>query len=230
MTARETARRSRWIVAIAAMSIVGVIGAGFGFAMQFQSTAQREADAKAPPAGPVLAEVTQGSLAAEVGFTGEVGPSTQTPVTVVAPPDASLAVVTGRPLEVGATATSGHVLTEVNGRPLFGVRSPFSFYRDMGVGDRGPDVAALQTALAAHSYPVEADGRFGSETAAAVARWYRDGGYEAPTRTPTVVEPDDAEEDDGAKDTGTTPPTTEGFVPVAEIQAMPRTPRRSSRD
>jgi hypothetical protein len=221
VTTRENPGRSRWIIAIAAVSVVCVISAGFWFASQFQSSAQQEADAKAPPPGPVLAEVTQGSLAAEMGFNGEVGPSTQTPVTVVAPPDASLAVVTGRPLEVGATASSGHVLTEVNGRPLFGVHSPFSFYRDMGVGDRGPDVAALQTALAARSYPVKADGRFGSETAAAVARWYRESGYDAPTRSPTVVEPDDAEEGDGAKDTGTTPPPTEGFVPVTEIQAMP---------
>ncbi|MFS0910705.1 peptidoglycan-binding protein [Microbacterium sp. 179-I 3D2 NHS] len=159
-------------------------------------------------------------------FTGEVGPSTQTPVTVIAPSDASLAVVTGRPLEVGATASTGHVLTEINGRPLFGVQSPFAFYRDMGVGDRGPDIAALQTALAARSYPVAADGRFGSETAAAVARWYRDSGYEAPTRSATVPEPDDAkpndaEEGDGAKESGAAQPTTEGFVPVTEIQALP---------
>ncbi|MFB4350548.1 peptidoglycan-binding protein [Microbacterium sp. CR_7] len=221
MIARENAARSRWVVAIAAMSIVSVIGVGFWFATQFQSAAQQEADAKAPAPGAVLAEVTQGSLAAEVGFTGEVGPSTQTPVTVVAPPDASLAVVTGRPLEVGETASSGHVLTEVNGRPLFGVHSPFAFYRDMGVGDRGPDVAALQSALAARSYPVKADGRFGSETAAAVVRWYRDDGYEAPTRVSTVAEPDGAEDDDGARDTSTPPPPTGGFVPVAEIQAMP---------
>ena len=73
MTRPERSTRSRWITVAVALSIVAVIGAGFWFATQFQSAAQQEADAKAPPAGPVFAEVTQGSLAGEVGFTGQVG-------------------------------------------------------------------------------------------------------------------------------------------------------------
>lgn len=216
----ETARRSRWIVVIAVVLIVALIGAGFWFATQFQSSAQQEANAKAPAPGPVFAEVAKGSLDGEVGFTGQAGPSTQTPVTVLPVADASLTVVTGRPLATGATASSGQVLTEVNGRPLFGVQSAFSFYRDMGVGDRGPDVEALQAALVARSYQLNADGRFGSETATAVKRWYKDSGYEAPTRS-AAAEKTSPGEGEKSAETSAKVPTAEGYVPVAEILAMP---------
>lgn len=223
----ERSRRPRGVVVIAVVLIVALIGAGFWFASQFQSSAQQEANAKAPAPGPVFAEVAQGSLAGEVGFAGQVGPSTQTPVTVLPVADASLTVVTGRPLASGSTASSGQVLTEVNGRPLFGVQSAFSFYRDMGLGDRGPDVEALQAALVARSYQVTADGRFGSETAAAVKRWYQDSGYEAPTRrAPTVDKASPAEnvrpvEGDKPAEGDTDVPAAEGYVPLSEILAMP---------
>lgn len=217
----ETANRSPWMVVIAVVLIVALIGAGFWFAAQFQSSAQQEADAKAPSPGPVFAEVTQGSLAGEVGFTGPAGPSTQTPVTVLPVADASLTVVTGRPLETGATASSGQVLTEVNGRPLFGVQSAFSFYRDLGVGDRGPDVQALQTALVARSYRLNADGRFGSETATTVKRWYQDNGYEAPTRSAAAADKTSQGEGEKPAETSVKAPTAEAYVPVAEILAMP---------
>lgn len=217
----ETARRSRWVVVIAVVLIVALIGTGFWFAAQFQSSAQQEANAKAPVPGPVFAEVTQGSLAGEVGFTGQVGPSTQTPVVVLPVADASLTVVTGRPLVTGATASSGQVLTEVNGRPLFGVQSAFSFYRDMGVGDRGPDVEALQSALVARSYRLDADGWFGSETATAVQRWYQDSGYDAPTRSAAAVEKTSPGEGEKSAETSAKAPAAEGYVPVAEVLAMP---------
>lgn len=229
-TVPGTSRRSRAFVLAGGLAIVLALGAGFWFAAQFQSSAQQEANAKAPAPGPVFAEVTQGSLAGEVSFAGQVGPSTQTPVTVTPVPNASLAVVTGHPLEAGATASSGQVLTEVNGRPLFGVQSPFSFYRDMGVGDRGPDVEALQRALAARSYPVTADGRFGAETSAAVTRWYRDSGYEPTTRSTPADKttpgetPKPEDRDVAARAPAPAPaPAPEGYVPVAELVAMPTT-------
>lgn len=219
--APESTRRPRLLVLIAGVAIVALLGAGFWFAAQFQSSAQQEANAKAPPAGPVFAEITQGSLVGEVGFFGEVGPSTQTPVTVLPIPDASLAVVTGRPLNAGSTAASGQVLTEVNGRPLFGLQSAFSFYRDMGVGDRGPDVEALQVALSARSYPVSPDGRFGTETARAVTRWYEDNGYAAPTRTAAAPEKAAPVEGEKPPENSAPAPASEGYVPVTEILALP---------
>lgn len=69
--------RSRLIAPAAVTAIIAVLGAGFWFAAQFQSSAQHEANAKAPSPGPVLAEVTHGTLAEEMRFTGHVGPSLQ---------------------------------------------------------------------------------------------------------------------------------------------------------
>ena len=46
-------------------------------------------------------------------------------------------------------------------------------------GDRGSAVADLQRALSAAGYPVAIDGRFGPETAGAVARYQRDHGLAA---------------------------------------------------
>lgn len=222
MIIHERLARPRWRIALAASAVVSVIGGGFWFATQFQSPAQQEADARAPAPGPVFAEVDRGSLVGEVGFVGEVGPSAKSPVTILPAPDASLSVVTGHPLEAGSAVSSGQALTEVNGRPVFGVQSPFAFYRDMGVGDRGPDVEVLQKALAARSYQVDPDGRFGSETARAVERWYGDSGYSAPTRTATAdMESIDPVEDDAGQ-RGAVEAQTQGvYVPVAEVVAMP---------
>lgn len=217
----EKSKRSRWVVMVAVALTVAIILAGFWFATQFQSSAQREADAKAPAAGPVVAEVTQGTLAGEVSFTGQAGPLTQTLVSVLAAEGASLSVVTGRPLKAGETASSGQLLTEVNGRPLFGVLSAFSFYRDMGVGDRGPDVEALQNALAARSYGVTADGLFGKETAAAVKRWYDDSGYVPPTRDSASAEDANVAEREESKGTEAQAPAQEVYVPVPELVAIP---------
>ncbi|MGS0562188.1 hypothetical protein [Microbacterium aurugineum] len=220
--------RARWMLGLAVALIVSVLVAGFWFATRFQSPAQQEANAKAPAAGPVFADVVRGSLAGEASFTGQIGPSTVTSVTVLPIPGASLTVVTGRPLEVGAIVSSGRVLTEVNGRPLFAVASPFSFYRDMGSGDRGPDVKALQGALAARGYPVAHDGVFGGETAAAAARWYRDNGYSAPLRDPAEAGkggPGGGEastDSDAETDNDMDRPARSVYVPVAELVAIPQ--------
>ncbi|KJL30215.1 peptidoglycan-binding domain-containing protein [Microbacterium oxydans] len=208
-------RRSRWIIALTAFAVVVSIATGFWFAAQFQSTAQQEADAKAPDAAPIFADVIQGTLTGEASFTGDVGPSTQSPITVPPIADASFAVVTGHPLETGSTASSGQMLSEVNGRPLFGVQSAFSFYREMGLGDRGPDVKALQAALAGRGYSVAVDGRFGNETVRAVKQWYEDNGYEIATRNPSEINDDSV----GDETETATPP--EAYVPISEVVAIP---------
>ena len=218
--------RSRLIAPAAVTAIIAVLGAGFWFAAQFQSSAQHEANAKAPSPGPVLAEVTHGTLAEEMRFTGHVGPSLQTPVTLLPIPETSIAVVTGHPLEAGASTTSGQLLTEVNGRPVFGVHTPFAFYRDIGPGDRGPDVEALQIALAARSYPVKPDGRYGAETAAAVRRWYRDSGYDAASRSTTDTEKDRQGGGDAPVTSPSPMPSTGEYVPLTELVAIPTSSAR----
>jgi len=91
----------------------------------------------------------------------------------------------------------------------------------MKIGDRGPDVEALQKALAARSYLTTVDGRFGAGTAQSVKRWYLDSGYEAPTRVADgTAEP--KPEDSAAPITEPpNPPAQEVYVPISEIVAIP---------
>ncbi len=72
-------------------------------------------------------------------------------------------------------------ILEINGRPLFVVVTPFGFYRDIRSGDTGPDVEALQALLNSAGHELTVDGDFGPKTQAALASWYSDHGYDAPT-------------------------------------------------
>ena len=63
-------------------------------------------------------------------------------------------------------------LAGINGKAVYGIPSSYPLYRDLAEGDEGPDVTALQKALAAAGYdPGEADGEFGDGTADALADW-----------------------------------------------------------
>jgi len=90
-------------------------------------------------------------------------------------------VVTDVFVEPAAVIESLRPILEVNGRPLFVVETAFPFYRDIAWRDTGPDVEALQRLLSSAGHPVAVDGDFGPKTQAALAAWYAQHGYEAPT-------------------------------------------------
>ena len=70
-------------------------------------------------------------------------------------------------------------LAGVDGNAVYGIPSGYPLYRGLAEGDEGPDVTALQKALAAARYdPGEADGDFGTGTADALADWQADHGLE----------------------------------------------------
>ena len=70
-------------------------------------------------------------------------------------------------------------LAGINGKAVYGIPSSYPLYRDLAEGDEGPDVTALQKALAAAGYdPGEADGEFGDGTADALADWQGDRGLD----------------------------------------------------
>ena len=74
-------------------------------------------------------------------------------------------------------------LAGVNGNAVYGIPSGYPLYRGLAEGDEGPDVTALQKALAAAGYdPGEADGDFGTGTADALADWQADHGLEETSR------------------------------------------------
>jgi hypothetical protein len=102
--------------------------------------------------------------------------------TLVAPAVPGVAtnqVVTGVPIAAGGQVRSGSVVIEIDGRPVLAWSSPLAPYRDLHPGDRGPDVVALQGALATIGKPVPDGerGTFGAQTQSSVAAVYQDAGY-----------------------------------------------------
>ena len=222
---RKWGRRVRW--ALGAALIFCALAAGWGLASAFQSPDQREANASAPSPRPVLAAVTSGTLDTSKIYAGQVATAAQIPITFKAQADATTAVVTSKPLEVGTTLNGGDVVTEINGRPVFVLASPFALYRDLARGDKGPDVLSLQKTLVARGYQLAADGTFGAATESAVRDLYRQGGYSLPVRAASSASGGDvntAKEGDSSTPDAAEASTATPYVPVSEMLGLASLP------
>lgn len=211
---RRAGTRFRYgAVTIAIASLILLSGAAWLLASAFQSPQQREADAAPPDSKPIFGTVEQGSLSDDIVLQGTVASSSEHPLTLPADAGAPRSVITGAPVAVGGEKSSGELLTEVNGRPVFVAESPFEFYRDMAFGDVGPDVRQLQIALVEAGHLGYADGRFGPQTARAVAELYTEAGYSVPRR----IRPAAAAE-------GAAAPISDPYMPIAELAAITDSP------
>ena len=81
-------------------------------------------------------------------------------------------VVTAIGVKVGERVRTGDLLAIVSGVPTFAFVTRIPFYRDLSVGDRGPDVAALERALVVAGKLGAADSAFDGRTAAALNAIY----------------------------------------------------------
>jgi membrane fusion protein, macrolide-specific efflux system len=87
--------------------------------------------------------------------------------------------VTSVAITQGKAVKSLTKLAGVDGNAVYGIPSGYPLYRGLAEGDEGPDVTALQKALAAAGYdPGEADGDLGAGTTDALADWQADHGLE----------------------------------------------------
>lgn len=212
----------RWLAI--AIGVVVLLGAGWGAAMAFQSPSQVAARTVAPPPNAVTAAVTRGDLARTVSLKATVQREHQFAVAFVAGGD-QREVVTRVALAPGAELQPAAVAAEINGRPRFAIPGAFPFYRSMTIGDTGPDVKQLQLALAVAGYAVNADGRFGAESADALKRLYTTAGYSIPVasepqQTPPLTPVPGVEG-------GEQPPTTQTpalSVPASEFLVFPTLP------
>lgn len=173
-------RRSHWLWVWAAVSAL-VVAAAFTAGTLVRSPWDAAID-NARNAPEVTAVVEQRELAPDLPpLAGQVVLGTSVPV--LAPiPEQGRAVVTAAPTSAGDTLDAGEVLIEVSGRPLLALDLPFAAYRDLGPGATGPDVEAVQGALARLGFFTgELDGVYGPRTAAAVQKLYEHAGYPAPT-------------------------------------------------
>lgn len=214
-----------------ALSALIALAAGWGLATAFQSSAQREASTTPPPSSPILATVSSGNLVRQTAFSGTVVAENEESLTLAVPTGALRSVITGHPVDKGATVDDGEVLTELNGRPVFVIGSSFPFYRDVGFGDRGPDVEAIQSTLQQLGYAVDVDGQFGSQTESAVRDWYAKNGYVPVTRDGeggTETHSPEGESGEEAGRTGEDPNahhrTSTAFLPVSEMLGVETLP------
>lgn len=205
-------------ISAAGLAFVAVFLGGWFAAVQFESPAQRAASAKPPAPSIVTAPVEQGDLSRAITTSATLSPSQQQKVSLAGREGD---VVTAVPRPAGQNLVAGDVALEINGRPLIAVPGAFPFYRDLTVGDQGPDVRQLQAGLEAAGYGVSADGAFGAKTESALRDLYRAIDYPVPASTSASVGPKEGTENSppsGARlpDISPAPPS----APVPAVSAF----------
>lgn len=242
-TMRDAGRRVRpWIIALLVVVAVALVAATWIVATVFQSPAQRQAAAEPPPAQPVVVEATKGDLVDRTTMMAEA--TLDDPRTVTVPLAEGTSVVTGVGVAAGQALNAGAVVIWTNDRPVFALRGPFPFFRDIGEGDSGEDVRMFQQALADIGYGIAPDGDFGAFTAQCVRDLYRGVGAAAPLRDPVAKAGDTASPTAAAAATATaatqatvaqpagaasgttqaTAPKKQVFVPKSEVMILPALP------
>lgn len=150
-------------------------GGLWAVAQAVRSPAQELADRRPPPARSITEALAPGPLMTRVRLDCYRVPTLEQPVPRVAQPDA---FVTAVPLAAGQAAMPGRPVLELNGRPVIALATDYPFYRQLGPGDRGRDVAALAAALGVAA--ATPDATFDDPLQAALHKLYADAGYEAP--------------------------------------------------
>lgn len=135
----------------------------------------------APTVVPVFATVERRAVVKQVTISGKVVAGAQVGVKAAASPGVDRLVVTSAAKAAGDRVAPGELLAVVSGRPLLILPSSVPLYRDIARGDSGPDVTALQEALAGFGYSVAVTGTFDSATQRALSAWYEAAGSKAPT-------------------------------------------------
>jgi peptidoglycan hydrolase-like protein with peptidoglycan-binding domain len=169
-----------WIACIAAAaSMIALVLSAF-----VKSPAEKAAEAAPPAASVITVPVRSEVLTATVVARGTVVVGTAVPVVGLASGTNATRVVTSIAHRAGDEVTSGDVLAQVSGRPIFLLQGGTPAYRDLTPGASGTDVRQLQKSLQSLGYSSAPDrgGHFGRGTQKAVGRFYRASGF-APLTT-----------------------------------------------
>lgn len=164
MSQRRPGRRG-WLAAAAAVLVVAA-GASAWAVTRGDDTPTAQSLATATARRATLTQTVDASFALAKDSTSTLASPAAGTVT-------SVAITQGKAVKA-LTKLAG-----VDGNAVYGIPSGYPLYRGLAEGDEGPDVTALQKALAAAGYdPGEADGDFGTGTADALADWQADHGLE----------------------------------------------------
>ncbi len=164
---------------VLAMSVVGLAAVTL-----IESPRDVAARSAAPAASVLTATARWHVLTDTIAVAGVVTAARTISVTAKAP--FRVVTVTKMPVRPGDRVSPGHVIAEVDGRPILLLQGRLPAYRDLHEGDAGPDVAQLQAALERVGYAdFDPDGVFGPSTALALLALYRHLGYQAPLYHPS---------------------------------------------
>lgn len=133
----------------------------------------------------ILADVQRRTLKDSVTLTGTLARQEQRKITAVAQ-----SRVSGVGVKDGATANAGDSLFSLDGRDAIAADGTTSFFRSLGVGDRGDDVVQLKKILAAAGYsPGPPTPVYTEQTRFALAQWQAEHHYPgaAPVTAQTVL-------------------------------------------
>ncbi len=163
------------------VAAVAVVAAGIGWVagQQIKSPGQIAAEQEPPEPSLITVPVELRTLSQNVVVRGTIRLSDETPLPVSSTVGSS--VITRLVKTEGDTIAEGDVLIEVAGRPVIALQGQLPAFRNLIPGLEGPDVQQLEEALVRLGHdPGTVDGSYTTETSAAVAELYRDGGYPAP--------------------------------------------------
>ncbi|MEV6602394.1 hypothetical protein AB0M36_36915 [Actinoplanes sp. NPDC051346] len=174
-----TGRRRRAVVATAiAVAVVAATLSMWLVASRARTPAQRAAEAAPPSPSDLTAVVEEGPLSDAFALDGKLTRRSRASIVGAAVAEGR-SVVTDLPVKRGSRVENRDLVAVVSGRPLIALEGKFASYRDLHLGDEGPDVRQLRLALGLWD-----DDTYDRETAASVARLYKNVGYPAPTATP----------------------------------------------
>ena len=176
-----------WLLLVAVALVLSGLVAAYWAGSQAAALATSQQDVTAVI--PVSATVERRAVAQQVTLAGMVVAGNTSPVTASLADGTDRLILTSTPKAVGDFVEPGELLAVVSGRPLLVMPASVPLYRDIIPGDSGPDVRALQAALAGLGLAVKTNGTFDQQTQQALKTWYGNAGFPAPVppdSSPTV--------------------------------------------
>lgn len=180
-------RRNVLVVGVLSGTLLSA-GVGWVAGQAIQSPAQIAAKTAAPIPSLITVSVRNQQLSSDVIVRGVVRFGGVQPVSLVPSVLKSASDILTVPPGAGATLTEGKSAMTISGRPVFVLQGATPVYRDLTPGSTGEDVRQLQLALARLGYnPGPANGTYGPQTGAAVARFYTASGFTPFGPTPSQL-------------------------------------------